>query len=142
MNRAKAERQKSIDVEAAREIRQEEETFQSKAIKLGCCFVGLQGSYVTWGFIQEKVMTQRYDTGMFPSTVFLVCANRTLALVVAGLLSLYKSNVLRQPGPRAPFYRFCPVRLATSCLVGPSTSASNMCLFQHKHYSNPVKSSR
>ena len=108
MNRAKAERQKSIDVEAAREIRQEEETFQSKAIKLGCCFVGLQGSYVTWGFIQEKVMTQRYDTGMFPSTVFLVCANRTLALVVAGLLSLYKSNVLRQPGPRAPFYQFSP----------------------------------
>ena len=44
------------------------------------CFVGLQGSYVTWGFIQEKVMTQRYETGMFPSTVFLVCANRALAL--------------------------------------------------------------
>ena len=108
MNRAKAERQKAIDVEAAREIRQEEETFQSKGIKLAMCFVGLQGSYVTWGFIQEKVMTQRYDTGMFPSTVFLVCANRTLALVVAGLLSLYKSNVLRQPGPRAPFYQFSP----------------------------------
>ena len=82
MNRAKAERQKAIDVEAAREIRQEEETFQSKGIKLAMCFVGLQGSYVTWGFIQEKVMTQRYETGMFPSTVFLVCANRTLALII------------------------------------------------------------
>ena len=63
MNRAKAERQQRDveDVEDARgEPRVEEETFKSKAIKLGCCFVGLQGSYVTWGFIQEKVMTQRY----------------------------------------------------------------------------------
>ena len=42
MNRAKAERQKAIDVEAAREIRQEEETFQSKGIKLAMCFVGLR----------------------------------------------------------------------------------------------------
>jgi adenosine 3'-phospho 5'-phosphosulfate transporter B2 len=76
------------------------------------CFVGLQGSYVTWGFIQEKVMTQRYDTGMFPSTVFLVCANRALALVVAGALMTYKSRVLRQPAPRAPFYQFSPCSIS------------------------------
>mmetsp|Transcript_15423 Transcript_15423/g.46253 ORF Transcript_15423/g.46253 Transcript_15423/m.46253 type:complete len:356 (-) Transcript_15423:54-1121(-) len=101
------------DLEGALEAREPEvETFQAKAIKLACCFVGLQGSYVTWGFIQEKVMTQRYATGMFPSTVFLVCANRTLALVVAGLLSLYKSRVLRQNAPKAPFYQFSPCSLS------------------------------
>ena len=48
---------------------------------------------MTWGFIQEKVMTQRYDTGMFPSTVFLVCANRALALVVAGA----RRAIVRRP---------------------------------------------
>ena len=81
-------------------------------MKLAICFVGLQGSYVTWGFIQEKVMTQRYETGMFPSTVFLVCANRALALVVAGALMMYKSKVQRQPAPRAPFYQFSPCSIS------------------------------
>ena len=57
-------------------------------------------------------MTQRYDTGMFPSTVFLVCANRALALVVAGALMTYKSRVLRQPAPRAPFYQFSPCSIS------------------------------
>jgi adenosine 3'-phospho 5'-phosphosulfate transporter B2 len=91
---------------------EEPESFRAKGLKLAACFVGLQGSYVTWGFIQEKVMTQRYDTGMFPSTVFLVCANRALALVVAGALMTYKSRVLRQPAPRAPFYQFSPCSIS------------------------------
>lgn len=82
------------------------ESFQAKGLKLAWCFVGLQGSYVTWGFIQEKVMTQRYDTGMFPSTVFLVCANRALALLVAGLLMTYSRS------PRAPFYQFSPCSIS------------------------------
>lgn len=86
-----------------------EETMRSKGIKLALCFFGLQGSYVTWGFIQEKVMTREYESGAkFPSTVFLVCANRALALVVAGVLMMYKQKVLRQPAPRAPFYQFSP----------------------------------
>ena len=50
------------------------ESLEAKALRLLACFVGLQGSYVTWGFLQEKVMTQRYAPGMFPSSVFLVCA--------------------------------------------------------------------
>ena len=55
------------------------ETFEAKALALAACFVGLQGSYVTWGFLQEKVMTQRYAPGMFPSSVFLVCARTALS---------------------------------------------------------------
>ncbi|KAJ8608118.1 hypothetical protein CTAYLR_010249 [Chrysophaeum taylorii] len=89
------------------------ESFQAKGLKLAACFFGLQGSYVTWGFIQEKVMTHRYESGtFFPSTVFLVCANRALALVVAGVLMAYKSNILRQPAARAPFYQFSPCSIS------------------------------
>jgi len=86
----------------------EAEVFRDKAINLGTCFMGLQGSYVTWGFIQEKVMTQQYATGMFPSTIFLVCANRALALIVASVLMTYKNRMLRQPGPKAPFHQYSP----------------------------------
>ena len=27
------------------------------------CFIGLQASYLTWGYVQEKVMTKEYSTG-------------------------------------------------------------------------------
>lgn len=89
------------------------ESMRAKGLKLAACFLGLQGSYVTWGFIQEKVMTHEYETGhKFPSTIFLVCANRALALLVAGALMMYKSRVLRQPAPRAPFYQFSPCSMS------------------------------
>ena len=26
------------------------------------CFIGLQASYLTWGYVQEKVMTKEYST--------------------------------------------------------------------------------
>mmetsp|Transcript_2924 Transcript_2924/g.8576 ORF Transcript_2924/g.8576 Transcript_2924/m.8576 type:complete len:348 (+) Transcript_2924:306-1349(+) len=85
---------------------------EAEAIKLCMCFVGLQGSYVTWGFVQEKIMTQRYATGMFPSTIFLVCANRALALVVAWALMTYKNRVLQQPSPKVPFYQYSPCSIS------------------------------
>ena len=37
------------------------------------CFIGLQASYLTWGYVQEKVMTKEYSTGRFPSATFCVC---------------------------------------------------------------------
>uniref|UniRef100_A0A7R9U519 Adenosine 3'-phospho 5'-phosphosulfate transporter 1 n=1 Tax=Pinguiococcus pyrenoidosus TaxID=172671 RepID=A0A7R9U519_9STRA len=59
------------------------------------CFVGLQVAYVSWGIIQERMMTQPYsrttadgdtEEGKFPSVIFLVAANRFLALMVAAVL--------------------------------------------------------
>ena len=47
------------------------------------CFVGLQLSYLTWGYVQEKVMTTEYTTGRFPSATFCVFSNRVLAILVA-----------------------------------------------------------
>lgn len=38
-------------------------TFRQDATLLIFCFVGLQGSYLTWGLLQEKVMTQVSVTG-------------------------------------------------------------------------------
>ena len=41
------------------------------------CFIGLQASYLTWGYVQEKVMTKEYRTGRFPSATF--CVFRTVS---------------------------------------------------------------
>jgi len=67
-----------------------EESFQARSIKLALCFVGLQVSYITWGVLQEKVMTRAYSSGdMFPSATFLVFGNRAIAIWVALALVYY-----------------------------------------------------
>ncbi len=54
------------------------------ASQLLVCFAGLQASYLTWRYFQERVMTKKYsDDGGFPSSVFLVFGNRLMALIVA-----------------------------------------------------------
>eukprot|EP00636_Phaeomonas_parva_P011618 CAMPEP_0118851118 /NCGR_PEP_ID=MMETSP1163-20130328/677_1 /TAXON_ID=124430 /ORGANISM="Phaeomonas parva, Strain CCMP2877" /LENGTH=389 /DNA_ID=CAMNT_0006783395 /DNA_START=195 /DNA_END=1364 /DNA_ORIENTATION=- len=59
------------------------------------CFMGLQVAYISWGVIQERMMTEPYTSvaedgtrveGIFPSVIFLVAANRALALCVAAVL--------------------------------------------------------
>ena len=57
-------------------------------------------------------MTQRYAPGMFPSSVFLVCANRSLALLVAAAITAYRQRVQRLAGKRAPFYYFSPCSIS------------------------------
>ncbi len=47
------------------------------------CFVGLQVSYLTWGYIQERIMTQQYGGDVFPSSLFLVFGNRVMAFTLA-----------------------------------------------------------
>jgi hypothetical protein len=42
-------------------------TPQQTSSNLIFCFIGLQASYLTWGYVQEKVMTREYTTGRFPS---------------------------------------------------------------------------
>ena len=34
------------------------------------CFIGLQASYLTWGYVQEKVMTKEYSTGAISASRF------------------------------------------------------------------------
>ncbi len=74
--------------------------------KLLFCAAGLQVSYLTWGILQERVMTKKYGTGehseKFKESEFLVFMNRISAMLVAGVCMLVK----RQGKHRAPFYKY------------------------------------
>lgn len=41
-------------------VNNNQRTFSHDAILLVYCFFGLQISYLTWGYLQEKIMTQVY----------------------------------------------------------------------------------
>jgi len=76
------------------------------------CFVGLQASYLTWGYVQEKVMTRVYTTGKFPSATFCVFSNRVLAVLIAMAITLVQhKGRLALP---APWYAFAPCALSNS----------------------------
>lgn len=69
-----------------------EESLTAQALKLAFHVGGLQGSYLTWGVLQEHIMTQTYgkddesDGERFTNSQFLVFANRILAFCVAYLM--------------------------------------------------------
>jgi len=81
------------------------------AAELACCFVGLQVCYVTWGYLQEKVMTVEYRTGRFPSATFCVFSNRILAITMAAAAMLHKHRRIRT---MAPLMVFAPCSLSNS----------------------------
>lgn len=78
-------------------------------VKLLVCAAGLQASYLTWGVLQERVMTRSYGAQSednkgerFQDSQFLVFMNRILALTVSGLwCALFK-----QPRHGAPMYKY------------------------------------
>lgn len=84
------------------------ETMMKQAMRLVFCVAGLQGSYITWGVLQEQIMTQAYGQDEdgndihFRNSQYLVFINRVLALAVAILVL----NVTRQPSHGAPTYRY------------------------------------
>uniref|UniRef100_A0A7S0C1Q9 Sugar phosphate transporter domain-containing protein n=2 Tax=Proboscia inermis TaxID=420281 RepID=A0A7S0C1Q9_9STRA len=63
--------------------------FYNTAIKFTMAFCGLQISYLTWGYMQELIMTTVFlptelcPDGKFPSPTFCVFSNRFLAVLVA-----------------------------------------------------------
>lgn len=63
--------------------------FFQQAMRFLFCFCGLQVSYLTWGYMQELIMTstftptERVPDGKFPSAAFCVFSNRFLAIIVA-----------------------------------------------------------
>lgn len=93
-----------------------ERTVVANAMLLAWCVVGLQGSYLTWGVLQERIMTHEYrrpgeatsHPGVkFNNTQYLVFLNRILALVVAVVFT----RLRRQPRDTAPLYQysFCSI---------------------------------
>lgn len=79
-----------------------------QALKLLFCASGLQVSYLTWGVLQERVMTRSYGATAtspgerFSDSQFLVLMNRILALMVAGVYCI----LCKQPRHGAPMYRY------------------------------------
>ncbi|KAF5305802.1 hypothetical protein FQA39_LY09138 [Lamprigera yunnana] len=87
-------------------------TLLQDTLKLSFYFVCLQVSFLTWGVLQEKVMTQEYinsqgDVGYFTDSQFLVFVNRILAFSLSGIVIL----CTRQPSHKAPLYKyvFCSI---------------------------------
>lgn len=93
--------------------------FFKQALKLACCFSGLQASYLTWGYMQELIMTTsfhptaRVPDGKFPSAAFCVFSNRFLAVIVALICvrlrkgAFFANNV-------APLLAFTPCSLSNT----------------------------
>ncbi len=90
--------EETIDEEILREEKEKSASAGKKAasstdvtrgLTLLACFVGLQGSYLTWGVLQEKIMTRTYrdasgtEEGQFKDSQFLVFVNRILAFAIA-----------------------------------------------------------
>lgn len=72
------------------------------AKKLLMCVVGLQFSYLMWGYLQEKIMTSTYAEKRFEDSQFLVFMNRILALaMVYGYITMVK-----QPTHKTPLYKY------------------------------------
>lgn len=85
--------------------------FSQTTIKLLFCAAGLQVSYLTWGVLQERIMTRSYEERRADGTVelvkfqnsqFLVFINRILALTVALIYIIFT----RQPRHTAPLYKY------------------------------------
>lgn len=80
-----------------------EESRTKNALLLAGCALGLQVAYLTWGVLQESLMTREYDGEVFTSSQFLVFSNRMVAMLVAVVIV----NTMAQPPFVAPVYQFC-----------------------------------
>lgn len=94
-----------------------QESNNHNAWKMLGCFVGLQASYLTWGVMQEKIMTTHFEPtplvpdGLFPSATFCVFSNRVLAIVLAMALCYCYHGSLKI---EAPLWYFTPCALSNT----------------------------
>mmetsp|Transcript_26145 Transcript_26145/g.44484 ORF Transcript_26145/g.44484 Transcript_26145/m.44484 type:complete len:382 (+) Transcript_26145:60-1205(+) len=83
------------------------------------CFTGLQVSYLTWGYMQELIMTTTFTPtpsapdGRFPSAAFCVFSNRFLAIIVAMIAVRIKHGSILQNNV-APLVAFAPCALSNT----------------------------
>jgi adenosine 3'-phospho 5'-phosphosulfate transporter B2 len=77
-------------------------SFAANAMKMAGAAGGLQLFYLTWGALQERVMTKTYDGEKFQASEFLVFSNRLAAFLVASMMIAFFD-----PSPtRSPFRLF------------------------------------
>lgn len=88
--------------------RNETDEVTHSAFLLMFCFFGLQGAYLTWGLLQERIMTFEYGATAtakgeyFKNSQFLVFINRILAFII-GIVVLFMKT---QPPHTAPLYKY------------------------------------
>jgi solute carrier family 35 (adenosine 3'-phospho 5'-phosphosulfate transporter), member B2 len=93
--------------------------FFKKSVKFLLCFCGLQISYLTWGYMQELIMTTKFEPtagapdGKFPSAAFCVFSNRFLAVIVA-LISVRLKHGAFFANNKAPLLSFTPCALSNT----------------------------
>jgi adenosine 3'-phospho 5'-phosphosulfate transporter B2 len=93
--------------------------FFLQAFKFALCFCGLQASYLTWGYMQELIMTTHFTptpsvpSGKFPSAAFCVFSNRFLAVLVAMVCVKIKHGSVFQNN-KAPLIAFTPCALSNT----------------------------
>jgi solute carrier family 35 (adenosine 3'-phospho 5'-phosphosulfate transporter), member B2 len=93
--------------------------FFKQTFKLALCFLGLQVSYLTWGYMQELIMTkvfeatERVPDGKFPSAIFCVLSNRVLAVIVA-LAAVRIRHGAFFANNKAPLLAFTPCALSNT----------------------------
>ena len=93
--------------------------FFLQAFKFAMCFVGLQASYLTWGYMQELIMTTTFTPtanvpdGKFPSAAFCVFSNRFLAVIVAMIAVKIKHGAV-WANNKAPLLAYTPCALSNT----------------------------
>ncbi|GMH62922.1 hypothetical protein TrRE_jg12950 [Triparma retinervis] len=93
--------------------------FSPRVVELLTCFIGLQLSYLTWGFCQESLMTTQFGPtplvpeGRFPSAAFAVFSNRVVAIIVACVAVKNRHGTLFDP-KSAPILSFAPCALSNT----------------------------
>lgn len=93
--------------------------FFAQAFKLAFCFCGLQISYLTWGIMQELIMTKNFEPtdsapdGRFPSAAFCVFSNRFLAVIVAIITVKIKHGAVLANNA-APLQAFTPAAISNT----------------------------
>ncbi|KAK3926131.1 Adenosine 3'-phospho 5'-phosphosulfate transporter 1 [Frankliniella fusca] len=80
-----------------------------RALQLLYCFGGLQTSYLIWGVLQEKIMTQASEyynaddeRANFKDSEFLVFVNRVLAFAFSGIHLMFTKH----PRHNCPLYKY------------------------------------
>ena len=89
-------------------------------VKVVGCVVGVVGSLLVYGILQERLMTTPYDDGgseeSFAHSVFLVLCNRVVAASVAAAALVWTRGAVRPVAP-APAYAIVSASnvVATTC---------------------------
>jgi adenosine 3'-phospho 5'-phosphosulfate transporter B2 len=110
---------KEDDKNCVRNAMNKNPEFFKQGIKLACCFFGLQASYLTWGYMQELIMTSDFEPtvgapdGRFPSAAFCVFSNRFLAVIVA-IISVRIKHGSVLANNTAPLSAFTPAAISNT----------------------------